>query len=173
MSPDTLNFHCEARHGGTDHQIIDRIYPGEEPTECQDYHRDDKAPHANSNVGETLNTHTKYVAYQTCHIPAFTRGQATRMTQFPPVDPTPEATEEAAPAPTEEPAPVEEQPEPEPTQAPRGLSGSSTLWIVLIVIMVLVVVAYFAIVERNRHKTKPACKKNRTGQARSCFFIFS
>lgn len=335
MSPDTLNFQCEACHGGTDHQITGRIYTGEEPTECQDCHSGEKSPHSSSATGTVLNTHTENIACQTCHIPAFARGQATKMSwdwssagekdaegklftkkdeaghiiydsmkgsftndenvtpyytwwngetrfltvnetidpsapviltdyrgargdgkiypfkyftgktpfdsgnntlavpnlfpnnaddtdaywksydwntalasgmaytaadysgeygfvdtvfmwvqnhqvapaanavqceechtteggrldftalgydetsvskliQFPPVAPTPEATVEAAPAPTEELAPVEEQPEPEPTQAPTSLSGGSTLWIALIVILLLVVVAYFA-----------------------------
>jgi len=79
MSPDTNDFTCEACHGGEDHKITGRIYTGEEPTACEDCHTADNAPHANSEMGEALTAHTENVACQTCHIPAYARGQATKM----------------------------------------------------------------------------------------------
>lgn len=79
MSPDTLDFQCEACHGGAEHQISGRIYTGEEPTACEDCHTGDNAPHAESAMGEALTAHTENIACQTCHIPAFARGQATKM----------------------------------------------------------------------------------------------
>ncbi len=79
MSPDTLDFACEACHGGAEHQITGRIYTGEEPTACEDCHTGENAPHADSEMGEELTVHTENIACQTCHIPAFARGQATKM----------------------------------------------------------------------------------------------
>ena len=79
MSPDTLNFQCEACHGGEGHQITGRIYTGEEPTACEDCHTGDKVPHQSSAMGEALTAHTENLACQTCHIPAFARGEATKM----------------------------------------------------------------------------------------------
>jgi octaheme c-type cytochrome (tetrathionate reductase family) len=79
MSPDTLNYTCEACHSRGGHVIAGRIYTGEEPVTCQDCHTGEKAPHQQSTMGETLNNHTEALACQTCHIPAFARGEATKM----------------------------------------------------------------------------------------------
>ena len=79
MSPDTLNFTCEACHARENHEVAGRIYTGEAPVYCEDCHTGDNAPHQNSELGEALNTHTNTLACQTCHIPAFARGEATKM----------------------------------------------------------------------------------------------
>jgi hypothetical protein len=46
---------------------------------CEDCHSGDKAPHKKSKNGAILNSHLSAVACQTCHIPAFARGLATKM----------------------------------------------------------------------------------------------
>jgi len=79
MSPDTLNFTCEACHAGENHEVPGRIYTGETPVMCEDCHVDDNAPHQDSAMGESLNGHLDTLACQTCHIPTFARGEATKM----------------------------------------------------------------------------------------------
>jgi octaheme c-type cytochrome (tetrathionate reductase family) len=79
MSPDSLNFQCEACHKPEAHKIPGMIYTGEARVTCQDCHTGDKAPHQKSEMGEALNKHLEVLACQTCHIPAFARGEATKM----------------------------------------------------------------------------------------------
>ncbi|GAB4504507.1 MAG: tetrathionate reductase family octaheme c-type cytochrome [Anaerolineales bacterium] len=79
MSPDTLNFQCEACHKPEAHKIPGMIYTGETRVTCEDCHTGDKAPHQQSEIGEDLNHHLEVLACQTCHIPAFARGEATKM----------------------------------------------------------------------------------------------
>ena len=79
MSPDTLNFTCEACHARENHEVAGRIYTGEAPVYCEYCHTGDNAPHQKSEMGEALNTHAETLACQTCHIPAFARGEATKM----------------------------------------------------------------------------------------------
>jgi LPXTG-motif cell wall-anchored protein len=47
---------------------------------CEDCHSGNQAPHQNSELNNELSIHTDYIACQTCHIPAYARGQATKMT---------------------------------------------------------------------------------------------
>jgi octaheme c-type cytochrome (tetrathionate reductase family) len=46
---------------------------------CEDCHSGGKAPHLHSKNGALLNKHLARVACQTCHIPVFAKGQATKM----------------------------------------------------------------------------------------------
>jgi octaheme c-type cytochrome (tetrathionate reductase family) len=80
MSPDGQDFSCAACHAGENHEIMGRIYTGEEPVMCEDCHTGDNAPHADSEVGEALSVHTETLACQTCHIPEFAREKPTKMT---------------------------------------------------------------------------------------------
>ena len=80
MSPETLDFSCSTCHVAAAHQIPGRIYNGEERVLCEDCHSDDQAPHQDSDMVEVLSQHTEAVACQTCHIPAYARGQATKLT---------------------------------------------------------------------------------------------
>ena len=80
MSPDTLNFTCSTCHAGESHEIKGRIYTGEEAVMCTDCHTGDMAPHADSEMGEALAKHAETIACQTCHVPEFARGKATKMT---------------------------------------------------------------------------------------------
>jgi octaheme c-type cytochrome (tetrathionate reductase family) len=79
MSPDTQNFTCSTCHAGENHEIKGRIYTGEEAVMCEDCHTGENAPHADSAMGEALMAHTETLACQTCHVPEFARGQATKM----------------------------------------------------------------------------------------------
>lgn len=79
MSMDGQKFECEECHAGENHQIKGMIYNGEERVECQDCHDGRETPHQNSEKKEELGKHTEYIACQTCHIPAFARGEATKM----------------------------------------------------------------------------------------------
>ncbi|MCJ7549173.1 MAG: tetrathionate reductase family octaheme c-type cytochrome, partial [Anaerolineae bacterium] len=79
MGTDSLDFTCTTCHGGEDHEIAGRIYSGEARVLCEDCHAGDEAPHQDSELRTALTQHTENVACQTCHIPAFARGQATKM----------------------------------------------------------------------------------------------
>lgn len=79
MGTDSLDFTCTTCHGGEDHEIAGRIYDGEARVLCEDCHTGDEAPHQDSELRTALTQHTENVACQTCHIPAFARGQATMM----------------------------------------------------------------------------------------------
>lgn len=80
MSADGQNFNCSDCHAGEDHKINGMIYNGEVRAACEDCHTDTAAIHANSEKNDALSMHTDYIACQTCHIPAFARGEATKMT---------------------------------------------------------------------------------------------
>jgi len=79
MSPDTQNFTCATCHAGESHEIMGRIYTGETPVMCENCHVGENAPHADSEMGEDLTAHTETLACQTCHVPEFARGKATKM----------------------------------------------------------------------------------------------
>ena len=79
LSPDGGDFTCATCHAGKAHEIKGRIYNGETPVLCEDCHSGERAPHQESEVGAVLAQHTEHVACQTCHIPAYARGQATKM----------------------------------------------------------------------------------------------
>lgn len=79
MSPATLDFSCSSCHVPDQHNIPGRIYNGEARVLCEDCHSGDQAPHQDSALSDALNQHTENLACQTCHIPAFARGQATKM----------------------------------------------------------------------------------------------
>lgn len=49
---------------------------------CEDCHSGAKAPHQKSRNGKIINMHFKSVACQTCHIPVFNKGQATKMAWY-------------------------------------------------------------------------------------------
>jgi hypothetical protein len=74
-----MDFTCANCHAGEDHEIKGRIYNGEMPVLCEDCHTGEMAPHQDSEVGAALTQHIEHIACQTCHIPAFARGQATKM----------------------------------------------------------------------------------------------
>lgn len=77
MGTDSLNFTCQECHTTSDHQVAGNsllVSPsGNTPVTCEGCH--DAAPHGES----MLNNHAKTVACQTCHIPAFAKIDATKM----------------------------------------------------------------------------------------------
>ncbi len=77
MGTDGANMTCVDCHGGSSHEIAGRIYTGEKRIGCVDCHTGVSAPHQGNPV---LARHAQKIACQTCHIPAFARGQATKMT---------------------------------------------------------------------------------------------
>jgi octaheme c-type cytochrome (tetrathionate reductase family) len=73
------DMNCQACHITKDHKISGAstfLATFEERVSCEDCHRD---PHKDSTIHKTLLRHQKTVACQTCHIPTFARGQATKM----------------------------------------------------------------------------------------------
>ncbi|VAX06571.1 Octaheme tetrathionate reductase [hydrothermal vent metagenome] len=94
MDADGLNFSCGKCHLSNSHEVTGSRYAptasdtegalirgakgDRNPSTCQACHSD--RPHS-ANVSAKLNEHTDKVACQTCHIPAFARGDyATKMT---------------------------------------------------------------------------------------------
>lgn len=70
---------CQECHLTRDHRISGAstfTASNEGRVSCQDCHRD---PHRDSNSRNLLDTHTRTLACQTCHIPFFAKGQATKM----------------------------------------------------------------------------------------------
>ncbi len=49
---------------------------------CENCHSGAKAPHQKSANGKAINQHARTVACQTCHIPVFNKGQATKMAWY-------------------------------------------------------------------------------------------
>ena len=83
MGTDSLDFSCTACHAAEGHEILGTMAVTrheEERVFCTDCHSEERAPHQDSESGGALNMHAEYVACQTCHIPEFARGQATKMT---------------------------------------------------------------------------------------------
>jgi octaheme c-type cytochrome (tetrathionate reductase family) len=77
-----LDFACHTCHVAKDHRIAgasSMMAHYEARVHCEDCHSGDKAPHKKSKNGAILNSHLSAVACQTCHIPAFARGLATKM----------------------------------------------------------------------------------------------
>ncbi len=74
MSPGALNFDCVSCHQPDAHQMPGMVYNGEPRLQCDSCHS--ATPHKEPNV--VLNKHTDVVACQTCHIPAYARGEAVR-----------------------------------------------------------------------------------------------
>ena len=73
---------CQDCHKTKDHKIAGASsqmahYDGR--TTCEDCHNGAKAPHQKSKNKAILDKHTASVACQTCHIPVFAKGQATKM----------------------------------------------------------------------------------------------
>lgn len=70
---------CQACHVAKEHKIAGAstfVATNDGRVSCEDCHRD---PHINSVSNKILAKHTKTVACQTCHIPVFAKGQATKM----------------------------------------------------------------------------------------------
>ncbi|MDF1537118.1 MAG: tetrathionate reductase family octaheme c-type cytochrome [bacterium] len=70
---------CQECHITRDHRIAGAstfMATNDGRVACEDCHRD---PHRDSNSVNLLNIHTRTVACQTCHIPFFSKGQATKM----------------------------------------------------------------------------------------------
>lgn len=73
---------CQACHTTKDHRIsgastMMATYDGR--VYCENCHSGKNAPHQKSRNGAIINNHLKTVACQTCHIPYFARGKATRV----------------------------------------------------------------------------------------------
>lgn len=86
MGTNGLNFACATCHlpeNAPRHEMLGSPYTQSTnaiPLACENCHGD--APHAsdsNPTLAARLNTHVARVACQTCHIPAFARGQPTKM----------------------------------------------------------------------------------------------
>jgi octaheme c-type cytochrome (tetrathionate reductase family) len=76
------DFACHTCHVAKDHRIAgasSMMAHYEARVNCEDCHKGDKAPHKKSKNGVILNSHLSAIACQTCHIPAFARAQATKM----------------------------------------------------------------------------------------------
>jgi octaheme c-type cytochrome (tetrathionate reductase family) len=74
-----MDMTCQACHVTKNHKISGAstfLATNDGRVSCEDCHRD---PHKDSQVHKTLLRHQKTVACQTCHIPFFARGQATKM----------------------------------------------------------------------------------------------
>lgn len=74
-----VDMSCQGCHVTKSHRIAGAstfLATNDGRVSCEDCHSD---PHRDSKAGKTLAQHTKTVACQTCHIPAFARGQATKM----------------------------------------------------------------------------------------------
>ena len=73
------DMNCQSCHTVRDHKIAGAstfLATNDGRVSCEDCHRD---PHKDSPENKTLSRHTKTVACQTCHIPYFAKGQATKM----------------------------------------------------------------------------------------------
>jgi octaheme c-type cytochrome (tetrathionate reductase family) len=72
---------CQDCHKTKDHKIAgasSMMAHYEARVNCEDCHSGAKAPHKNSKNAAILNKHIASVACQTCHIPVFAKGQATK-----------------------------------------------------------------------------------------------
>ncbi len=77
-----MDFLCQNCHTTKEHQIsggstLLATHAGR--VSCEDCHKGGMEPHKKSQAQELLGRHTKSLACQTCHIPAFARGQETKM----------------------------------------------------------------------------------------------
>ncbi len=73
------DMNCQSCHVTKDHQIAGAstfTATNDGRVSCEDCHRE---PHIDSPSNKILTKHTKTVACQTCHIPVFAKGQATKM----------------------------------------------------------------------------------------------
>lgn len=73
---------CQACHVTKDHKIggaSSMMAHYDTRVTCEQCHTGAKAPHQKSRNGAILNKHLATVACQTCHIPVFAKGQATKM----------------------------------------------------------------------------------------------
>jgi hypothetical protein len=74
-----LDFTCQRCHTESAHMIAGTtaLYGDEGETACTDCHSAAQTHTANASLASLLNMHTDRVACQTCHIPTFSRTQAT------------------------------------------------------------------------------------------------
>ena len=73
---------CVACHKTKDHKIggaSSMMAHYDSRVACTDCHSGAKAPHQKSKNGAIINSHAASVACETCHIPVFNKGQATKM----------------------------------------------------------------------------------------------
>lgn len=73
---------CQDCHKTKDHSVAgasSQMAHYDARTSCEDCHSGAKAPHQKSKNKAILNSHLATVACQTCHIPVFSKGQATKM----------------------------------------------------------------------------------------------
>jgi len=73
---------CQACHTTRDHKIggaSSMMAHYDARVTCEQCHTGAKAPHQKAKNGKILNRHLASVACQTCHIPVFAKGQATKM----------------------------------------------------------------------------------------------
>ncbi|MCX8070357.1 MAG: tetrathionate reductase family octaheme c-type cytochrome [Thermodesulfovibrionales bacterium] len=78
-----MDFTCQNCHTTKEHKIAGGstfLATHEGRVSCEDCHKGGMAPHTKSQVKNILDKHGKSLACQTCHIPAFARGQETKMT---------------------------------------------------------------------------------------------
>lgn len=77
-----LELTCVDCHKSKNHKIAgasSQMAHFDARSTCEDCHSGAKAPHKKSKNGAILARHTASVACQTCHIPIFNKGQATKM----------------------------------------------------------------------------------------------
>lgn len=77
-----LGMQCQDCHKTKDHSVAgasSQMAHYDARTSCEDCHSGAKAPHQKSKNAAILVKHTASVACQTCHIPVFNKGQATKM----------------------------------------------------------------------------------------------
>ncbi|RMF85533.1 MAG: tetrathionate reductase family octaheme c-type cytochrome [Planctomycetota bacterium] len=74
-----MDFSCQQCHTTSGHRIAGAtaLHSAEGDVSCEQCHT--LTPHTGGTVGSVLNFHTDRIACQTCHIPTFSRTQATKM----------------------------------------------------------------------------------------------
>ena len=76
-----LDYTCQECHAASDHMIAGTtaLHSDEGEVSCGDCHNEEAAHTQDDFLASLLNLHTSTVACQTCHIPTFSRTQATKM----------------------------------------------------------------------------------------------
>jgi hypothetical protein len=79
-----LGFSCQACHTASGHEIAGTtaLHSDEGDVACTDCHSATNTHSENDIIGSITNQHTDRVACQTCHIPTFSRTQATTVAWF-------------------------------------------------------------------------------------------
>jgi len=79
-----LDFNCQECHSASHHKIAGttELHSDEGQATCMECHSETETHTENGLVALLLNQHTKRIACQTCHIPTFSRSQATKVAWY-------------------------------------------------------------------------------------------